>query len=81
MPSGADFSGRVDADWLDQYREETIEPELPIVDTIGFEGPGHYLGGGTKPGAVLLGDVTEYGRNAQLAADMDVAKFAPHVTQ
>ena len=33
MPSGADFSGRVDADWLDQYREEIIEPELPIVDT------------------------------------------------
>ncbi len=32
MPSGADFSGRVDEAWLGQYREEITEPELPIVD-------------------------------------------------
>ncbi len=32
MPSGADFSGRVDEAWLEQYREEIIEPELPIID-------------------------------------------------
>ncbi len=33
MPSGADFSGRIDEGWLAQYREEIIEPELPIVDS------------------------------------------------
>ena len=33
MSSGADFSGRVDEAWLAQYREEIIEPELPIVDS------------------------------------------------
>ena len=32
MASGADFSGRVDEGWLAQYREEIIEPQLPIVD-------------------------------------------------
>src|ERR1700690_3521781 len=32
MASGADFSGRVDEAWLDQHREEIIEPDLPIVD-------------------------------------------------
>ncbi len=32
MASGADFSGRVDEAWLAQYREEIIEPDLPIVD-------------------------------------------------
>ena len=37
MASGADFSGRVDQAWLDQYREEIIEPDLPIVD------PHHHL--------------------------------------
>jgi len=33
MSSGPDFSGRVDEAWLAQYREEIIEPELPIVDS------------------------------------------------
>jgi L-fuconolactonase len=37
MASGADFSGRVDASWLAQHREEIIEPTLPIVD------PHHHL--------------------------------------
>lgn len=46
MASGADFSGRVDAAWLAQYREEIIEPELPIVD------PHHHLW--SHPGNVYL---------------------------
>ncbi len=46
MPSGADFSGRVDEAWLAQYREEIIEPELPIVD------PHHHLW--SQPGNVYL---------------------------
>jgi L-fuconolactonase len=33
MSSGPDFSGTVDEAWLAQYREEIIEPELPIVDS------------------------------------------------
>jgi predicted TIM-barrel fold metal-dependent hydrolase len=37
MSPGSDFSGRVDEAWLAQYREEIIEPELPIVD------PHHHL--------------------------------------
>jgi hypothetical protein len=37
MSPGPDFSGRVDEAWLAQYREEIIEPELPIVD------PHHHL--------------------------------------
>jgi L-fuconolactonase len=37
MTSGADLSGRVNETWLAQYREEIIEPELPIVD------PHHHL--------------------------------------
>jgi L-fuconolactonase len=46
MPSGADFSGRVDDAWLEQHREEIIEPELPIVD------PHHHLW--SRPGSVYL---------------------------
>jgi L-fuconolactonase len=37
MASGPNFSGRVDEGWLSQYREEILEPELPIVD------PHHHL--------------------------------------
>ena len=37
MASGADLSGRVNEAWLAQYREEIIDPELPIVD------PHHHL--------------------------------------
>ena len=46
MSSGPDFSGRVDEAWLAQYREEIIEPELPIVD------PHHHLW--NRPGSVYL---------------------------
>src|ERR1700750_805255 len=46
MASGANFSGRVDETWLSQYREEIIEPELPIVD------PHHHLW--SQPGNVYL---------------------------
>ena len=52
---------------------------IPEFVPIGFED--HYLGGGTKPGALLLGEVMEYGRNARLAADMDVGEFSPHAVQ
>ena len=55
MPSGADFSGRVDQAWLEQYREQILEPELPIVD------PHHHLW--SRAGSVylfseLLADIT-----------------------
>ena len=46
MPSGADFSGRVDETWLAQQREEIIEPELPIID------PHHHLW--SRAGSVYL---------------------------
>ena len=32
MASGADFSGRVDEQWLGRYREDIIEPDLAIID-------------------------------------------------
>ena len=46
MASGPDFSGRVDEAWLAQYREEIVEPELPIVDSH------HHLW--SRPGSVYL---------------------------
>jgi L-fuconolactonase len=46
MPSGPDFSGKVDEAWLEQHREEIIEPELPIVD------PHHHLW--SRPASVYL---------------------------
>jgi L-fuconolactonase len=46
MASGADFSGRVDEAWLARHREETLAPELPIVD------PHHHLW--RQPGNVYL---------------------------
>jgi len=46
MVSGPDFSGRVDEAWLEQHREEIIEPQLPIVD------PHHHLW--SRSGSVYL---------------------------
>jgi predicted TIM-barrel fold metal-dependent hydrolase len=46
MSSGPDFSGKFDEGWLEQYREEIIEPELPIVDAH------HHLW--SHPGSVYL---------------------------
>jgi predicted TIM-barrel fold metal-dependent hydrolase len=46
MASGPDFTGAVNEDWLSQYREEVIEPELPIVD------PHHHLW--SRKGSVYL---------------------------
>jgi L-fuconolactonase len=46
MPAGADMSGRFDEAWLNQHREEILEPELPIVD------PHHHLW--SHPGSVYL---------------------------
>jgi L-fuconolactonase len=46
MASGADFSGRVDEEWLAGYREPIIEAELPIID------PHHHLW--SRAGSVYL---------------------------
>lgn len=46
MPSGADLSGRFDEAWLAQYREEILEPQLPIVD------PHHHMW--SRTGSVYL---------------------------